>query len=217
MPLGAGNVVKSITRKRKRVTFPPVLLTIVFRMSSVPKVELFTGLDVKSRTRFGGDAAPTQVSSTFASKDALLERLVETRLNEIIERHLARTRDPHETPAAEVRDTLHLVAQMWVEHGVVLAAAAELAGSVPSVFDLIETVIEAAVLSRAKLFVEAGNTPEVADLQTARETAAALLWMSERSFYVLSRRNPPAEEFHALADRLYAICARTAGLEDPQP
>src|SRR6476659_5443604 len=71
MPLGAGNVVKSITRKRKRVTFPPVLLTIVFRMSSVPKVELFTGLDVKSRTRFGGDAAPTQVSSTFASKDAL--------------------------------------------------------------------------------------------------------------------------------------------------
>ena len=71
MPLGAGNVVKSTIRNRKRVTFPPVLLTIVFRMSSVPKVELFTGLDVKSRTRFGGDVAATQVSSTFAAKDAL--------------------------------------------------------------------------------------------------------------------------------------------------
>src|SRR5499426_1891939 len=27
MPLGAGNVVRSTTRNRKRVTFPPVLLT----------------------------------------------------------------------------------------------------------------------------------------------------------------------------------------------
>ena len=151
----------------------------------------------------------------FASKDALLERLIETRLNEIIERHLARLRDPRETPAAEVRDTLHVVAQMWVEHGVVLAAAVDLAGSVPSVFDLIERVIQSAVGSRAELFVDAGTTPEVADLETARETASALLWMSERTFYVLSRRNPSPEEFHALADRLYAICARTAGLEEP--
>src|ERR1043166_676291 len=29
MPLGAGNVVRSITRKRRRVTLPPVLLTTV--------------------------------------------------------------------------------------------------------------------------------------------------------------------------------------------
>src|SRR4029079_15503830 len=41
MPLGAGNVVRSITRQRKRVTLPPVLLTTVLRMSSVPNVELF--------------------------------------------------------------------------------------------------------------------------------------------------------------------------------
>src|SRR4029078_11312860 len=33
MPLGAGNVVKSTIRNRKRVTFPPVLLTIVLRKS----------------------------------------------------------------------------------------------------------------------------------------------------------------------------------------
>src|SRR5215470_10725603 len=57
MPLGAGNVVRSITRKRKRVTLPPVLLTTVRRMSNVPNVELFGGSDVKSRTRFGGDPA----------------------------------------------------------------------------------------------------------------------------------------------------------------
>src|SRR5215216_6377924 len=71
MPLGAGNVVTSITRKRKRVTFPPVLLTTVLRISRVPKVELFGGSDVKSRTRFGGDVAATQVSRRFTANDAL--------------------------------------------------------------------------------------------------------------------------------------------------
>src|ERR1041384_6770063 len=70
MPLGAGNVVRSTTRKRKRVTFPPVLLTTVLRISRVPKVELFGGSDVKSRTRFGGDAAATQTSSRFTAKEA---------------------------------------------------------------------------------------------------------------------------------------------------
>src|SRR5215510_13470952 len=69
MPLGAGNVVKSTTRKRKRVTFPPVLLTTDLRISRVPKVELFGGSEVKSRTRFGGDAAPTQISSRSTAKE----------------------------------------------------------------------------------------------------------------------------------------------------
>src|SRR6187399_2960927 len=36
-PEGAGNVVKSTTLKRRRVTFPPVLLVIVRRISRVPK------------------------------------------------------------------------------------------------------------------------------------------------------------------------------------
>src|SRR5215471_19017757 len=70
MPLGAGNVVRSTMRKRKRVTLPPVLLTIVLRTSNVPNVELFGGSDVKSRTRFGGEAAATQVSSRFTANDA---------------------------------------------------------------------------------------------------------------------------------------------------
>src|ERR1043166_549794 len=71
MPLGAGNVVRSITRNRKRVTFPPVLLVTVLRMSNVPKVELFGGSDVKSRTRFGGEAAATQTSRRSTAKEAL--------------------------------------------------------------------------------------------------------------------------------------------------
>src|ERR1051325_1004998 len=71
MPLGAGNVVRSTTRKRRRVTFPPVLLTTVLRISNVPNVELFGGSEVKSRTRFGGDAGATQISNRSTAKEAL--------------------------------------------------------------------------------------------------------------------------------------------------
>src|SRR4029079_13363354 len=71
MPLGAGKVVMSTTRKSTRVTLPPVLLTTVLRISKVPKVELFGGSEVKSRTRFGGDAGATQISRRFTAKEAL--------------------------------------------------------------------------------------------------------------------------------------------------
>src|SRR4030095_14981050 len=70
IPEGAGKVVRSTIRKRKRVTFPPVLFTTVLRISSVPKVELFGGSDVKSRTRLGGDAAATHMSSRLTAKEA---------------------------------------------------------------------------------------------------------------------------------------------------
>src|SRR6185369_3777170 len=71
IPLGAGKVVRSTTRKRKRVTFPPVLLTTVLRISKVPKVELLGGSEVKSRTRFGGDAGATHMSRKSTANDAL--------------------------------------------------------------------------------------------------------------------------------------------------
>src|SRR5215510_315293 len=71
IPEGAGNVVRSTTRNRSRVTLPPVLLTTVRRISSVPNVELFGGSEVKSRTRFGGDGDATQISSKFTEKEAL--------------------------------------------------------------------------------------------------------------------------------------------------
>src|SRR5829696_934004 len=48
-----------MTRNRSRVTGDPVLFVTVFRMSSVPKVELFAGSEVKSRMRFGGLELPT--------------------------------------------------------------------------------------------------------------------------------------------------------------
>jgi AcrR family transcriptional regulator len=149
----------------------------------------------------------------FASKQGLLERLIETTLDELITRHRARIQREHATPADELRGILHDVAELWVEHGVVLAAAAELAGSVPSLFDRIAGVMHAVADDRAAFLMAAGTTPEVADPPTARATTEALFWMSERNFYVLSRSDPSEDEYHALAERLSRIWARVAGIE----
>jgi hypothetical protein len=71
IPDGAGNVVMSITRHRRRVTFPPVLFLTLRRMSSVPNVELFAGSEVKSLTRLGGELGLTHGSSDVTAKLAL--------------------------------------------------------------------------------------------------------------------------------------------------
>src|SRR5215831_15945265 len=71
VPGGAGNVVTSMIRNRSCVTAAPVWLTKRRRMSSVPKVELFAGSDVKSRTRFGAADDDTLASSGNAAMLAL--------------------------------------------------------------------------------------------------------------------------------------------------
>jgi TetR/AcrR family transcriptional regulator, ethionamide resistance regulator len=148
----------------------------------------------------------------FASKQALLERLIESTLDELIARHRTRIAREHSSPADELRGMLHDVADMWVEHGVVLASAAELAGSVPSLFDRIASVRDAVIDDRAAFAMAAGSTPEVTDPDSARETIDALFWMSERNFYVLSRDHPADAEYHELAERLARIWARVAGI-----
>src|SRR5215471_7721796 len=52
-PDGAGKVVRSMMRNRSRVMSAPLMFFHCIRIDTVPKVELFTGSDVKSRTRFG--------------------------------------------------------------------------------------------------------------------------------------------------------------------
>src|SRR6187399_3292122 len=52
-PLGDGKVVRSVMRKRSRVTGWLLALVNVRRMLRVPKVLLWLGSEVRSRTRFG--------------------------------------------------------------------------------------------------------------------------------------------------------------------
>src|SRR5215831_4250742 len=70
-PDAAGNVVRSMTVKRRRVMLPPVLLVKVRRMSSVPNVELLGASGVVSRTRFGAALATEQVSSRLVAITSL--------------------------------------------------------------------------------------------------------------------------------------------------
>ena len=147
----------------------------------------------------------------FASKQALLERLIETTLDELISRRLTGLGGGDQPPADRLNGFLHGVAAMWAEHAVVLSAAAELAASVPALFDRIAGVVATGVEAMARMVVE---HVDGADLTSARETASALLWMGERTFYVLAREDPPDEAYHALADRLFVIWARTTGLAD---
>lgn len=70
-PVGAGKVVMSSTRKRMRVTLPPVSFRIRRRISSVPKVELLAGSLVKSRTLFGLQAALPVLSRALIGNSEL--------------------------------------------------------------------------------------------------------------------------------------------------
>src|SRR5262245_20161933 len=68
VPGGARVAEISMTRNLSFVTVPPVLLVILRRISSVPRVELFGGSDVMSRTRFGGAEAATQGKTRVTPK-----------------------------------------------------------------------------------------------------------------------------------------------------
>ena len=62
-----GKVVSPTTRKRNRSIFAPVLFVNVRRIESVPKVELFAGSLVKSRTTFGASVSVCAGSSGESS------------------------------------------------------------------------------------------------------------------------------------------------------
>ena len=47
-----------------------------------------------------------------------------------------------------------------------------------------------------------------------RETVSDLLWMGERTFYVLARSDPSPEEYHALAERLLVVWVRALGIDN---
>jgi hypothetical protein len=67
VPNGAGKVVKSTIRKRRRVTLEVELLVNVLRIVMVPKVELFAGSDSKSRTKLGGENGSAAGSSSVVN------------------------------------------------------------------------------------------------------------------------------------------------------
>ena len=115
----------------------------------------------------------------FASKERLLERLIETTLAEFIDRRLSDLDARDAPPAERLRRLLHGVAEMWVEHGVVLSAAAELAASVPALFDRIAGVIASGVETLTPSWRSTTGTPT--RCARARRSPRCCGWASARS------------------------------------
>ena len=114
----------------------------------------------------------------FRDRHHLAVRLVEgigAELFDMSERWLGGTGDPRE----EVRAAFEGIAAVYEEHGLVLSAIADAAGHDSDVEDtyhgLITRFVEAST-TRIEQDVAAGRT----DAVDARETARALVWMSER-------------------------------------
>lgn len=146
----------------------------------------------------------------FESKQALLIAVVERTLDDLTGRLLNVVQPHGEDPAAQIRATLRVVADLWWDHRGGLLAAAELAGSAPSVFDRIERVMASTQMDTATLLHEFGGSGLTRTLKSSERLASRIGWMIERNFYVLSRDNPKKRELEALADELTEIALAAA-------
>jgi hypothetical protein len=114
-----------------------------------------------------------------------------------------------------VRAVVRGIADLWSQHLGALVAAAELAGSAPSVFERMRTVIETTIPELAQLLREAGGNHLTRNDSSAERLALRLAWMTERNFYVLGRERPSREQLFALADELAEIWLAAAGHVSP--
>jgi AcrR family transcriptional regulator len=150
----------------------------------------------------------------FDSKQALLVGLVERTLDELIEEVKRALRPTEEDPRAAMRAVTRGVADLWWRHHAALMAAAELAGSAPSVFERIRAVIEEPMPDMGRLLRRIRGSSLTRDLRSAERLALRLAWMTERNFYVLGRERPSREQLSALADELAEIWLGAAGYTD---
>ena len=146
----------------------------------------------------------------FDSKQALLVGLVERTLDALTDEIERALRPTDEDPRAAMRAVMRSVADLWWEHHGPLMAAAELAGSAPSIFERMRSVIESPMPDMARLLRRIGGSL-TRDPASAERLAVHLAWMTERNFYVLGRAQPSREQLHALADQLAEIWIAAAG------
>jgi TetR/AcrR family transcriptional regulator, ethionamide resistance regulator len=147
----------------------------------------------------------------FNSRQALLVGLVERTLDELTEKIGRAIRPADEEPALAMRAVMRGVADLWWQHHAALMAAAELAGSTPSVFERMRSVIELPMSDMARLLRRVGGSSLTRDQSSAERLSLRLAWMTERNFYVLGRSRPSRKQLYALADELAEICLATAG------
>jgi AcrR family transcriptional regulator len=150
----------------------------------------------------------------FDSKQALLVGLVERTLDDLTDEVKRALRPTEGDPRAAMRAVMRGVADLWWQHHAALMAAAELAGSAPSVFERMRSVIEAPMPDMARLLRRIGGNSLTRDPRSAERLAVRLAWMTERNFYVLGRERPSREQLYALADELAEVWLAAAGDSD---
>jgi TetR/AcrR family transcriptional regulator, ethionamide resistance regulator len=150
----------------------------------------------------------------FDSKQALLVGVVERTLDELTGQIIQVIRPNGDEPARAMRALMRGVAELWWEHRGALMAAAELAGSAPSIFERIRLVIESPMRDVAKLLHGIGGSRLTRTMRTSERLALRIGWMTERNFYVLARENPSKRQLYALADDLAEIALAAAGYSD---
>jgi TetR/AcrR family transcriptional regulator, ethionamide resistance regulator len=150
----------------------------------------------------------------FASKQALLASLVSHTLDDMRDElvALSSSMPAGPEPLSVVRAGLFAATELWWRHTDVLITAVHMAGAAPEIFEQLTAMNDALLDSCAETLVAVGRTPETRDFRAARETARMLMWMGERTAYVLARTKPDRTEYHALADRLYGLWLRAAGI-----
>ena len=140
--------------------------------------------------------------------------LIEQTLDELAAEVKRGLRPAQEDPRTALRAVMRGVADLWSRHHEALMAAAELAGSVPSVFERMRAVIDESMPDMASVLLAIGGATLTRDRESAERLAVRLGWMTERNFYVLGRERPSHEQLYALADELTEIWMAAAGNRD---
>ncbi|WP_433559622.1 TetR/AcrR family transcriptional regulator [Pseudonocardia xinjiangensis] len=129
----------------------------------------------------------------FGSKNdvltALVERTVSTLRAEVDAADAAGTSSPAEAVEQSVQQT----ARMWHEHGSVMRAAVDLSPTIPAIEEQWRSTISA-IADITRRIAERAGLPAGDGPTDATAVTAALVWMTERSFYQASRTGGSVDE-----------------------
>ncbi len=129
----------------------------------------------------------------FESKQAVLAALVEAVLAEVTEAANPWLERSEQEPEAALRTALSGTVATWRRHGAVLRAAVESSRAAPEIGALWRQYLSGFVDAAAAQIQrdrDAGLAPE--DGLDAQALAAALIWMNERTFYMMTAHGDPA-------------------------
>ena len=144
----------------------------------------------------------------FESKQAVLAALLDAVVGEVAEAAAPWLERADTPPAEALRQALAGSVDVWRRHGAVLRAAVESSRSSPEIGELWRSQIGAfidAAAAQIRRDRDAGVAP--ADGLDPHALAAALIWMNERTLYVMTLEGDPSRD-PQLVETLAAVWLR---------